>query len=68
MRLRVSLSSSGGRGTAGVGGRGPIITMDLPCGQIQGFFGAETPCGNLDKLVVALPYLASALCWTQRVW
>ena len=28
--------------------------------QIQGFFGPETPCDNLDRSVVALPYFASA--------
>ena len=33
-----------------------VVTVDLHCGQIQGFFGPETPCGNLDKSVVALPY------------
>lgn len=36
-----------------------VIAVDLHCGQIQGFFGPNTPCDNLDGSVVALPYFAS---------
>ena len=32
------------------------VGVDLSCGQSQGFFEAETPCGNLGKSVVAMPY------------
>eukprot|EP00461_Guttulinopsis_vulgaris_P003429 UN03430 len=33
-----------------------VVAIDLHCGQIQGFFGPQTPCDNLEAQVVALDY------------
>lgn len=35
-----------------------VISVDLHCGQIQGFFGPRVPCDNLEAQSVALSYFA----------
>lgn len=36
-----------------------VISIDLHCGQIQGFFGPRVPVDNLEANVVALNYFMS---------
>jgi ribose-phosphate pyrophosphokinase len=33
-----------------------VVAVDLHSGQLQGFFGPQTPCDNLEAQVVALDY------------
>eukprot|EP01083_Nonionella_stella_P098585 277263_1 len=59
MRSRVPISAADVARLLESVGVDRVVAVDLHCGQIQGFFGPETPCDNLDGSVVALPYFAS---------
>eukprot|EP00483_Globobulimina_turgida_P006454 UN06464 len=60
MRSRVPISAADVARLLESVGVDRVVAVDLHCGQIQGFFGPNTPCDNLDGSVVALPYFASA--------
>eukprot|EP01084_Bolivina_argentea_P036541 67589_1 len=59
MRSRVPISAADVARLLESVGVDRVVAVDLHCGQIQGFFGPNTPCDNLDGSVVALPYFAS---------
>merc|ERR1719242_2740706 len=60
MRSRVPISAADVARLLEAVGVDRVVAVDLHCGQIQGFFGPETPCDNLDGSVVALPFFASS--------
>eukprot|EP00485_Elphidium_margaritaceum_P002642 CAMPEP_0202695268 /NCGR_PEP_ID=MMETSP1385-20130828/8908_1 /ASSEMBLY_ACC=CAM_ASM_000861 /TAXON_ID=933848 /ORGANISM="Elphidium margaritaceum" /LENGTH=434 /DNA_ID=CAMNT_0049351267 /DNA_START=38 /DNA_END=1342 /DNA_ORIENTATION=+ len=59
LRSRVPISAADVARLLEAVGVDRVVAVDLHCGQIQGFFGPNTPCDNLDGSVVALPYFAS---------
>jgi ribose-phosphate pyrophosphokinase len=55
----VPISASDVAGMLVTSGVNRIVSFDLHCGQIQGFFPPTVPCDNIPAAVIAVEYFAS---------
>ncbi len=44
-----------------------VVSVDLHCGQIQGFFSPQVPMDNLESHVVALDYICKNIKFGSKV-